>query len=161
MRQLQVFFSGFIPDTVSKEFAVQTIRINSYEFEPTEHVVASPVGIRISVPNAKEANENVIIDIPKKDISGIASYFTEDACILFISMSKECALKIKDCFEMNEFLAEYQVMLRITSTYHCALSAIYLTFDPAEIELLDEGDYTDILDRLESRYVNSSIYLPN
>lgn len=87
-------------DKIITSFAVKTIRIGSYKFEPKEKVIVSSIGIRIIAPNTKHEADNVILDIQKSEIVKIACHLSHSMSILFIWTSKSCGTFVRDSLEM-------------------------------------------------------------
>lgn len=87
-------------DKISTTFAVKTIRIGSYKFEPKEKVVFSSLGMRIIAPNTKRENENVILDIQKSEIVKIACHLSNSLAVLFIWATRDCGSYVRESLEM-------------------------------------------------------------
>lgn len=87
-------------DKISTTFAVKTIYIGSYKFEPKEKVVFSSLGMRIIAPNTKRDNENVILDIQKSEIVKICCHLSSSLAVLFIYTTRSCGLYVRESLEM-------------------------------------------------------------
>lgn len=105
------FFTDFVREKItdtensvdrlySTVFA-KRILIGTHQFIPTEKVCFSSKGIRIIAPNVKRSEENVILDIQKKEVAKIVAHFQNPKCLLFIYTMNSCGAYIRESLEMG------------------------------------------------------------
>lgn len=137
---------------------VQSVRIDKHEFEPKKCVVLSTLGIRINASSDTQSpNDNIVLDIPEKNVLQISCYLCDELCILLLTVSKQCITRIQDTLQLDEPLTSFdednQIILQLNRDFDVALKALQSVFSSKIIDL-DDSEYIDAMDRFfERRYV--------
>lgn len=145
-------------DKISTTFAVKTIYIGSYKFEPKEKVIFSSIGMRIIAPNTKRENENVILDIQKCEIVKIVAHLSNALAVLFIWTSRSCGSYVRESLEMvksNEIYFDpmatnevnKKIILQMDSLSEEAKTTIKTIFSNQIMEEINQNDATKMLER--------------
>ncbi len=144
-------------DKISTSFAVKTIRIGSYKFEPKEKVTFSSIGMRIVAPNTKREDEHIILDIQKCEIIKITSHLSNSLSVLFIWTTKSCGTFVRDSLDMSRsgdifydpsstIEHNKRIVLQMDSLSEEAKTAIKSIFSS---QVIDEINHPDALRLLE------------
>lgn len=136
---------------------VQSVRIDKHEFEPKKCVVLSSHGIRINASDTQSPNDNIVLDIPEKNVLQISCYLCDEHCVLLLTVAKQCITRIQDTLQLDEPLTSFdddnQIILQLNSDFDVALKALQSVFSSKIIDL-DDSEYIDAMDRFfERRYV--------